>query len=126
MAIINSIDNFASIVYNGTTYNSNTVNTILLLPPVMLKTVDKLLASVGEILTYTITLTSVSLTTITNLPFSDIIPEGSEYVEDSFELNGTAVTPTITDGVINYTIPSIGILGIATISFQVEIIGGET
>lgn len=126
MALINKVDNAGSIIYGGQTVNSNTVSTILLLPPTLLKTVDKLVASIGETLTYTIVITNVALQAITNLPFSDVIPDGTEYVDDSFKLNGTTVTPTITDDTLNYTIPSIGILGIATISFQVVIVGGES
>lgn len=126
MAIINSIENSASISYGGSTINSNTVTTILLLPPLIVKAVDKLLASIGEDLTYTITITNVGLSSITNLPFSDVIPEGSEYVTGSFTVNGTSATPTITGSTLSYTIPTVGILGTATITFQVEVVGGET
>src|SRR5574344_2158643 len=111
MALINSVENSASVVYNGSTINSNTTTTLLLLPPTLLKTVDKLIASIGETLTYTIVITNVALGAITNLPFSDTIPAGTEYIDNSFTLNGSSATPTITDGVINYTIPNIGILG---------------
>lgn len=125
MALINSIDNFASIVYDGDTINSNQVSTILLLPPTIVKSVDKLISNIGDTLTYTIVITNVALSAITDLPFSDTIPAGAEYTESSFKLNGTTVTPTIADDTLNYTIPSIGILGVATITFQVDIVGGE-
>lgn len=126
MALINNIQNTASITYGGDVIESNTTSTLLLLPPTLLKTVDKLIASIGEVLTYTVVITNVAIGAITNLPFADEIPAGTEYVEDSFKLNSSAVTPTITDNTLNYTIPNIGTLGIATITFQVEIVGGET
>lgn len=54
MALINKLDNTASVTYNGNSINSNTVTTPLLLAPTILKAVDKLTASVGDTLTFTI------------------------------------------------------------------------
>lgn len=125
MALINNIENQASVTYDGVPVNSNTVSTILLLPPLIVKSVDKLVASIGEVLTYTVTITNVALDALTNLPFSDIIPTGTTYVENSFELNGSSATPVITDNTLTYTIANINALGTATITFRVEIVGGE-
>lgn len=125
MALINKVDNQASIIYDGNTINSNTVSTLLLLAPTILKAVDKLTANIDEILTYTVTITNISLSPVNNLPFSDVIPDGSTYEVDSFKVNGSTVTPTITDNTITYTIPSIASLGIATIQFQVKVVGGD-
>lgn len=124
MALINKIDNAASIVYDGATITSNTVETLLSLPPTIVKVVDKLTAKVGDTLVYTITVTNVALSAITNVPFTDIIADGATYATDSFKVNGTAATPTVTDKTITYTIPSIAALGIATIQFQVTVVGG--
>lgn len=68
MAIINKLDNTASVTYGGNPINSNSVSTVLLLQPTLLKAVDKLTASIGDTLTYTITVTNVSLNALTNLP----------------------------------------------------------
>ncbi len=125
MALITTITNQASVNYGGADINSNHVVTTLLLPPTLLKTVDKLLASIGESLTYTIVITNVGLTTLTDLPFSDVIPAGADYIESSFTVNGSPETPTITDDTLSFTIPSISALGLATLSFQVEVVGGE-
>lgn len=125
MALINKVDNQASIIYDGNTINSNTVSTLLLLAPTILKAVDKLTANIDEILTYTVTITNISLSPVNNLPFSDVIPDGSTYEVDSFKVNGSTVTPTITDNTITYTIPSISALGVATIQFQVKVVGGS-
>lgn len=124
MALINKLDNTASITYNGSTINSNTVSTLLLVAPTLLKAVDKLTASIGETLTYTVTITNVGLSALTNLPFTDIIPAGSTYVTDSFKLNGSTASPVVTGGTLTYTIPTIAALGTAALQFQVTVVGG--
>lgn len=124
MSIINKLDNIASIEYNGATINSLPVETLLLIPPTILKTVDKTVASINEVLTYTVVITNVGLTTITNLPFTDVLPAGSQYVTDSFKVNGSSATPTLTNNTLTYTIPSISALGVVTLTFQVTVIGG--
>lgn len=124
MAIINKIENVSSISYGGATINSNAVDTLLLLAPTIIKTVDKLTAAIGDTLTYTITITNVSLSAISNLPFTDELPSGVTYVNNSFTANGTSVTPTLTSPALTYTIPSIPALGAVTLQFQVKIVGG--
>ena len=125
IAIINKLDNTASITYGGNTINSNTVETLLLLAPTITKTVDKLTANIGDKLTYTVTITNLGLSPITNLPLTDMIPTGGNYVEDSFKVNGAAATPKITGNTLTYTIPTIAALGIASIQFDVTIVGGS-
>lgn len=126
MALINKVSNTASITYDGKTINSNKVDTLLLLAPTIVKAVDKLSAAVGSTLTYTITITNLALGAITNLPFSDSIPDGTTYVADSFTVNGTKVTPTVTSKVLTYTIPTIPSLGVSVVKFDVQVTGGET
>ena len=123
MATINRISNVASIEYGGKTINSLPAETLLLLAPTILKVVDKPIAAIGETLTYTITIANIAVGAITSIPFKDTIPAGSTYVPDSFKVNNTAATPTITDGLMSHTIPSIAGLGTATITFQVKVIG---
>ncbi|MFQ6860700.1 MAG: DUF11 domain-containing protein [Beduini sp.] len=125
MAIINSIQNTANIVYGGQTINSNAVSTLLLLPPTILKAVDKLTAKIGDTLLYTITITNVSLSDISSIAFSDTIAAGATYVADSFTVNGTKATPTVNSQIISYTIPTIAAAGIATIKFNVTVVGGS-
>lgn len=124
MAIINKIENVASITYNGTTIRSLPTETLLLVLPTVIKTVDKAIASIGETLNYTVVIGNIGLTAIKNLEFRDSIPRGSEYVVNSFKVNGAAVTPTIETDTLKYTIPNIAALGSATIEFQVHVIGG--
>ena len=124
MALINKLENISSITYGGTTINSNPVDTLLLLAPTITKAVDKLTASIGDILTYTVTITNISLSAVNNLPFTDAIPAGASFVNNSFTVNGAAVTPTLTSNTLNYTIPSIPALGAAILQFQVKVEGG--
>ena len=126
MALINKLDNTASVTYGGNPINSNTVSTVLLLAPTLLKAVDKLTASIGDTLTYTVTVTNVGLNALTNLPFTDTIPAGATFVAGSFTVNGAAATPTVTSNTLTYTIPNIASLGTASIQLQVKVVGGTT
>lgn len=124
MAIINKLDNVASVTYGGNTINSNQVETLLLLAPTLLKAVDKLVASIGDTLTYTVTITNLALSPITNLPLTDALPAGSTYVTDSFKVNGTAATPTLNGNTLTYTIPSVA-TGATTVTYSVTVVGGS-
>lgn len=126
MAVINQIQNTAEITYNGSTIESLPATTLILVLPTILKAVDKAIANIGENLTYTITITNIGLVAMVDIPFSDTVPLGAEYIDGTFILNGSTVTPTITDRTLSYTIPSIPALGIATVEFQVEVVGGES
>lgn len=125
MALINKLDNTASVTYGGNPINSNTVSTVLLIAPTLLKAVDKLTASIGDTLTYTVTITNAGLNPLTNLPFTDNIPAGATFVTGSFTVNSTAATPTLTNNTLTYTIPNIASLGTAAIQFQVKVVGGS-
>lgn len=125
MAIINTLSNTASVTYGGNTITSTPAVTALLLAPTIVKLVDKAIASIGDTLTYTVTVTNLSATALTNLPFSDAVPAGATYVASSFKVNGTAATPTVTGSTLTYTIPTIAALGTAIITFQVSVVGGS-
>ncbi len=125
MAAINTLTNSASVTFNGSPVVSNSVQTLLELVPTIVKAVDKATASINDILTYTVTVTNIGATEITDLPFADTLPTGSAYVADSFKVNNTAETPTVTDNAITYTIPSISAAGTAIITFQAAVVGGE-
>lgn len=125
MAIINKINNRASIEFGGSTINSNGVNTLLLLAPTISIAVDKLTANIGDILTYTVTINNIGLSEINDLPFTDVLPEGSSYVNKSFSVNGTSANPSVSSNTLSYTIPSIAPLGSANLQFQVKVVGGS-
>lgn len=129
MAIINQLVNAASVTVDGSVVTSLPVTTLLQLAPTIVKSVDITVgAKVGDTLTYTVVLTNLNLSAISNAEFSDALPEGCEYVTGSFKVNGTTATPTYTAAtrLLTYTFAPIAALGVATITFQVEIIGGES
>ncbi len=125
MATITSISNVASAEHNGSIVESSAAVTQLLLDPTIEKTVDKSVATIGEILTYTVTIENISEIPISNVVFSDDIPVGSNYVVGSFTVNGVTVTPTITESVLSYSISSIPASSSMVISFQAIVVGGE-
>lgn len=125
MAIITSINNVANASFNGNTIESNNAVTQLILDPSVTKSVDKPTASIGEVLTYSIGIENNSELEMSNVVFSDNIPVGSNYITNSFTVNGTSVTPTVTGTTLSYNISSIPASSSANISFQVIIIGGE-
>lgn len=123
MAIINKIDNLASITYRGNSINSNTVSTLLLLAATIIKAVDKATAFIGD-LTYMITITNLSLSALPTLPFTDTIAQGMTYNTESFSVNGAA--STITGNTSTYTIPAIPSLETATIQFKTTVVGASS
>lgn len=125
MALINRLDNSASVSFEGTSILSNTVSTLLSLPPTVAKAVDKLSASIGETLTYTVTITNVSLTALSDLPFTDTLPQGCTYLTDTFKVNDVSAVPTVAGSTLSYTIPSVPAAGSAVITFQVQVTGGS-
>ena len=125
MAVINKLENTASVTYNGTAISSDPVSTVLLLPPVVTKSVDQVTANIGDTLTYTVTVANTGLNAVTDLAFTDTLPAGASYVVDSFQVDGTAQTPTTTDNTLTYTIPSVAATGETTIQFQATVVGGD-
>ncbi|TCJ83740.1 UNVERIFIED_ORG: putative repeat protein (TIGR01451 family) [Bacillus cereus] len=84
-----------------------------------LKAVNAQQATTGDILTYTITLENTGNIPATNLIFSDTIPEGTTFVENSFTLNGTAILGANPNaGVI---LPDLAANATHLISFQILI-----
>lgn len=125
MAIINQLANTANIIVDGETVTSNNVSTLLQLPPTILKAVDKLTAKINDTLTYTITITNVALSEVTNVLFEDTIPAGATYIVNTFKVNGVEATPIIDNQKLSYTIPTIAVAGITILTFDVTVVGGE-
>ena len=76
-------------------------------------------------MTYTIEIANVSELAMSNVVFSDSVPVGSNYITNSFTVNGTSATPTVTGSTLSYNIQNIPASSTATVSFQVIVIGGE-
>ncbi|MEG7842413.1 DUF11 domain-containing protein [Bacillus mobilis] len=84
-----------------------------------LKAVNAQQATTGDILTYTITLENTGNIPATNLIFSDKIPEGTTFVENSFTLNGTAILGANPNAGV--TLPNLAANATHLISFQILI-----
>lgn len=125
MATITSVSNTASATFNGNVTQSAPAVTQLTLDPTITKTVDKSTASIGEILTYTVTIGNESEVPITSVTFSDTLPVGTNYVTGSFTVDGVSVTPSISGSTISYQIPSIEAAGNTVITLQAMVVGGE-
>ena len=126
MPVITSLRNTASVEYNGAFVTSNAANTILLLDPAISKTVDKATASVGEVVTYTVTISNPSEVSMSNLTFTDALPAGITYLAGSFEVNGSPTTPIVSGNNLTYNIPAIGAGQNVVLTFQATVIGGES
>ena len=125
MPVITNINNTANVLYNGSTITSNSAETNILLNPTITKEVDKETASIGEVVTYTVTITNPSEVEISDIVFSDVLPAGVSYIDGSFEVNGSPVTPTVSNNTLTYSVTSIGTMGSVVLEFQATVIGGE-
>lgn len=67
------------------------------------KSVDKDFANIGDVLNYQVVLTNTGSTSITNLIFIDTVPNGTTFVTDSVNINGTTV-PTLNPN--SFTMPT--------------------
>ncbi|MED2491780.1 DUF11 domain-containing protein [Bacillus thuringiensis] len=127
---VNPISNTARIDYNfiadptapiiSRTITSNPAFTQISDATILsLKAVNAQQATTGDILTYTITLENTGNIPTTNLTFSDTIPQGTTFVENSFTLNGTAILDANPN--VGVTLPNLAANATHLISFQILI-----
>ncbi|UOY92232.1 cell surface protein [Ectobacillus sp. JY-23] len=103
------------------TASSNTVFTTVTDAIVLSnKTVNTTQAAIGDVLTYTITLTNEGNTVANDVTLTDTIPSGTVFVLDSVTVNGIS-QPGVTPANVN--VGTLAALGTATVSFQVTITG---
>lgn len=86
----------------------------------VVKSVDKAFASKGETLTYTVTITNKGNVDASDLFFTDSIPQGTAFVENSVFINGNNVTAYRPDS--GYSLANLKPGESATTSFQVTVI----
>lgn len=87
-----------------------------------IKSVEESIATIGDILHYTVRIINSGNVTAENVVFSDNVPDGTEFVEGSLTVNGAAPIPlnaTPNDGV---EIGNINPGEIVTIKFNVKVI----
>lgn len=103
------------------TSTSNIVTTTVINPKVLfVKNVDLEYATLGNILTYLISIQNIGNIYLENLSFLDTIPSGTEFKPDSLFVNGINLLGIDLNTFI--TLPNLNINEINTISFQVTII----
>lgn len=81
-----------------------TVNRASITSGDILKTVDKLGATVGDTLTYTISVTNTGNIAATNVTLHDTVPNGTTFVPGSIKINGSPGTGNPTTGIVMGTI----------------------
>ncbi|QUH19789.1 DUF11 domain-containing protein [Alkaliphilus sp. B6464] len=91
----------------------NEVQVPLFIP---VKTISTPVASVGETVTYTVTLENTCTSPLTNVFFKDIVPNGLLFVAGSVTVNG--VSEESLDPGIGFTIPNIPGGSTATVTFD--------
>ncbi|WP_315907213.1 DUF11 domain-containing protein, partial [Priestia koreensis] len=83
------------------------------------KAVSSGLATIGENLTYTITLTNTGTAPVTTIVLTDAAPNGTTFVPGSVIVNGT---PTPGNPALGLSVPPINPGGTATVAFQVNVV----
>ena len=102
--------------------NSNPVSVFIVDETINnIKVVDKTVALQGEILTYTNYLTNNGNLNAINLVFTDLIPIGTTFVEDSLTLDGVSLIGQNPANSVN--IGNLDIGQVKTLTFQVQITG---
>ncbi|MPU17256.1 DUF11 domain-containing protein, partial [Acinetobacter baumannii] len=83
------------------------------------KTVNSRFATIGDTLTFTAIITNSGNTTANNVIFTDVIPNGTSFIPNSFTVNGTTIPNANPQNGIN--IGNLNSNASATLSFQVNI-----
>ncbi|HDR6266862.1 TPA: DUF11 domain-containing protein [Bacillus cereus] len=126
----NPISNSASISYNfivdpnTSPVSKNTTSTTTFTQVndanvISAKTVDRVFATVGDILTYTVTLTNAGSVSADSPTFVDTNPDGTTFIPNTFLING--VLQNNADPNIGVPLPSIAANGSLTVSYQVTV-----
>ncbi|EDT76997.1 DUF11 domain-containing protein [Clostridium butyricum] len=103
-----------------TTTSSNPVNTNVVLGSLTAyKIVDKSIATVGDVLNYTITITNVGNVLAGSSVFQDIPSTGVTFNKGSVLINGTAQTSY--DPTVGFSLGDIGIGNVVTVQFAVTV-----
>ncbi|QWG27520.1 DUF11 domain-containing protein [Bacillus mycoides] len=81
------------------------------------KTANTAFADIGDTITYTVLIQNSGNTNATNLNFSDIIPAGTTFVENSFSVNGSTIPGANPNNGVN--IGTVNADSSLTVTFQV-------
>lgn len=127
---MNNIQNSSTVNYNykidptqpvqSTSVDSNTTETELVIGELsMVKSVDKEYATIEDILTYTVVITNTGNILVTDVVFTDILPDGVTFEEGSVTVDGVS-QPTY-DPSVGFDLGSLIILGTKTVTFQAKV-----
>lgn len=90
------------------------------MPLVLTKSADKLNVFPGDIVTYTVVIDNPDNTNAeTNIVFTDLIPDGATFIEDSFTIGGAQQIGA--DPNFGVPIPDIPATGSVTVTYQVRV-----
>ncbi|HDR8099616.1 TPA: DUF11 domain-containing protein, partial [Bacillus cereus] len=103
----------------GSTVTNTTVTPIIDATLSINKTVNSRFATIGDTLTFTAIITNSGNTTANNVIFTDVIPNGTSFIPNSFTVNGTTIPNANPQNGIN--IGNLNSNASATLSFQVNI-----
>lgn len=104
---------------------SNTVTTNVVLGEITaVKTVDKSIATIGDVLTYTITLTNVGNVITNEVFFQDTPSTGATFRAGSVKVNGVS-QPTFSP-IVGFGLGDIGIGNVVVIEFNVDVVSVPT
>lgn len=103
----------------GSTITNTTVTPIIDATLSINKTVNSTFATIGDTLTFTSTITNSGNTTANNVIFTDLIPDGTAFIPNSFTVNGTTIPNANPQNGIN--IGNINSNASVILSFQVNI-----
>lgn len=99
--------------------NSNQVSVFIVNRDVsMVKSVDKAFAIKGETLTYTTTITNNSNVDVDDIYFTDAIPAGTTFVNNSVKINGVSI---LGNPEIGFNVPNLTPNSSTIITFQVTV-----
>ena len=105
-----------SIIITKTLF-SNTVKTNVILGKLLsYKSVDKTLATLDDILSYTIKITNIGNSVASDIFFKDMLGEGASFIKGSLKINGSPKEDL--DPTIGFELDSIGIGNTVTIFFN--------
>ena len=81
------------------------------------KTANTAFANIGDTITYTVLIQNSGNTTATNLNFSDLIPSGTTFIQNSFSVNGSTIPGANPNNGVN--IGTVSTDSSLTVTFQV-------
>ncbi|MBN1040378.1 DUF11 domain-containing protein, partial [Clostridium botulinum] len=87
----------------------------------LIKSVDKAFAKVNDVLNYTITVKNTGNVTANNILFTDTIPSGTTFVNNSFLINGVTQSGGNPNPPTGIAIGSLAPNAIATLTFKVVV-----